>query len=616
MTGSYRNFTVAIYARAYEVTQMADLDWLRTRFDVMQRWIKVDKVYLETHRDGVMPDEAGLLQAKAFFADRGVRTSGGITYTINERNRFETFCYSRPEHRQKVREIAEFTARHFDEVILDDFFFTNCKCPACIEAKGERSWSDYRLALMTGAAQELVLEPARAVNPNVEVVIKYPNWYDHFQGCGFNLETQPPLFDRVYTGTETRDPVFGMQHIQPYEGYLIFRYFDAIKPGGNGGGWVDPFGSMLLDRYAEQLWLTLLAKAPEITLFDFRSVQQSIAARQRAPWQDGRSEQLPRLGIGFDFDAALAPVIAPDGTWPEETTIAAAAGYTFDQVDTILGELGTPVGVPSYKPFHSDGEDFLHNYLGMVGIPIDLRPDFPADAPTVLLTQHAAADPAIVDKIMANLRAGKNVVVTSGLFRALQGRGAPGHRIDDIVELEVTDQKASVKDFLIGWFQVYHAETGVLIPHVRYYTNDSWELISGMTQTTGHPMLQDADYGGGHLFLLTIPDNFDDLNQLPAGVLDRIRQVVAGDLYVRLTGPSQVMLFVYDNDTLIVESFLPEPVTVGLVIDAAAGGVRDVVTGEALAGRETHDWRNQPTGEAVVEVEIAPRAYRVFRLGA
>ena len=35
----------------------------------------------------------------------------GITYTIDESNRFETFSYANPDHRKKVREIAEHTAR-------------------------------------------------------------------------------------------------------------------------------------------------------------------------------------------------------------------------------------------------------------------------------------------------------------------------------------------------------------------------------------------------------------------------------------------------------------------------------------------------------------------------
>ncbi|MGC9521818.1 MAG: hypothetical protein ACP5HG_08060 [Anaerolineae bacterium] len=58
-TGTRHNhFNVAIYTRAYEVVKMADLDWLAARFDLMQRHLKVNKVYLETHRDTVMADEA------------------------------------------------------------------------------------------------------------------------------------------------------------------------------------------------------------------------------------------------------------------------------------------------------------------------------------------------------------------------------------------------------------------------------------------------------------------------------------------------------------------------------------------------------------------------------
>ena len=39
------------------------------------------------------------------------------------------------------------------------------------------------------------------------------------------------------------------------------RYFENVKPGGNGGGWVDPFSRVTLDRYSEQIELTMLAKA-------------------------------------------------------------------------------------------------------------------------------------------------------------------------------------------------------------------------------------------------------------------------------------------------------------------------------------------------------------------
>jgi len=598
----YRNFTAAIYARAYEVIQMRDLDWLQSRFDVMSRRLKATKIYLETHRDTLMPDRETIIAAKRFFEERGIQTAGGITYTINERNRFQTYCYSSPEDRQKVAEIAAFTASLFDEMILDDFFFTNCKCPRCIAAKGERSWTEFRLELMADAARDLILAPAHAANPNVKVVIKYPNWYEHFQGLGFNLEAQPPLFDGIHTGTETRDPSMGNQHLQQYESYLIIRYFEAIKPGHNGGGWVDPFGSQTLDRYAEQLWLTLFAKAPEQTLFDFRSLQRPIQMSDRAPWQGN--------GNSFDFDTVIGPLMRPDFTLAPEATIAYAAGAAFEQVDSFLGELGEPIGVKAYKPFHSTGEDFLHNYFGMLGIPMDLVPAFPAEANPVLLTECAKADPAIVQKIKGQLLAGKDVVVTSGFWRAMQDHG-----MRDIVELTIDDRKALVHDYQVGWMRTVQGTSDILIPHLQYLTNDSWEEVSGVSDTTGHPILHKADYGAASLYVLTIPDNFNDLYKLPAEVLARIRELLCRDLYVHITGPGKVALFAYDNHTFIVESFLPEPTTVGLAVKGAGASLHELVSGEVLtAGTPLRGFRGQPTGETAFSLALPPHAYRVYRL--
>src|SRR5262249_57277515 len=43
-------------------------------------------------------------------------------------------------------------------------------------------------------------------NPRVKVIIKYPNWYEHFQGLGYDLDVEAKQFDAIYTGTESRDP--------------------------------------------------------------------------------------------------------------------------------------------------------------------------------------------------------------------------------------------------------------------------------------------------------------------------------------------------------------------------------------------------------------------------
>ncbi len=602
---SHDNFDVAIYARVYEVRQMADLDWLRERFDVMDRHLKVDKIYLETHRDTILASDETLNTVKQFFAERGIETAGGITLTISEPNRFETFCYSNPEHRQWVQEVVEHTARHFDELILDDFFFTSCKSEGEIAAKGDRSWTEYRLELLDEVARNVIIGPAKAVNPDVQVVIKYPNWYAHFQGLGFNLETEPALFDKLYTGTETRDAVRSAQHLQPYLGYNIFRYFDNLKPGHNAGGWVDTGGMRYLDRYIEQLWITLFAKAPELTLFDFRQLQRPILDDHRAAWQGQETS--------VDFDAIVAPHRQADGTYDDALTIARAAGVALDQIDSVIGALGNPVGVPSYRPHHATGEDFLHNFLGMIGIPIDLRPDFPAEAQTILLTESAKFDPDIVDKIRRQLMDGKSVVITSGLLRALEERG-----IQDIAEIQVTERRALVQDFIVGWGEIQQSPEKILIPQIHYLTNDSWELVMAVDGPMGWPMLHDADYAGGHLLILTIPDNPADLYQLPPAVLTRIKQTVLQDFFIRVDSPGSVALYAYDNDTFIVQSFLDEATDLRLVTDGRITQLRDVETGEVLSGEAIPvpppgGWAPRlDAGKTTFDTTIPPHSYRVF----
>jgi hypothetical protein len=564
----YQNFAVAVYARAYEVRQMKDPAWLESRWAAITNGLKVDKIYLETHRDGVIPDQQTLDLAKRFFASKGVRTAGGIATVVNERNRFETFVYTNPEQRKKLQEIVEYTARNFDEIIIDDFFFTSSKSDADIQAKGDKSWTRFRLDLMAEVSRNLLVGPAKKVNPRVKMVIKYPNWYEHYQYSGYNLEDEPKIFDGIYTGTETRDPARGNQHLQQYLGYDLVRYLENIKPGGNGGGWVDPGGWRDKERYGEQLWLTLFAKAPEIMLFDFR--------------------QLLTLMRG-----------GPQGG---EVALPGYAGSVFAQVDGFIGKLGKPIGVASYKPYHSSGEDYLHDYLGMIGIPIDMVPAFPTDRATVLLTESARFDPALVGKIKKQLVDGKKVVITSGLLKALQGKG-----IEDIAELEVTSQKAMVHDFP-RWGGSSRSETDILIPEIRYATNDAWDILTTAAKGTGYPMLLQAGYSKGTLYVLTIPDNFGDLYNLPPEVLTQLRAVIAGDLPVRLEGPSQVGLFAYDNGKFIVENFAApggNTVSARAVVDGKFTKLVDVESGQALSGQTRGD-------KMVFDLTLPPASYRVL----
>ena len=600
----YRNFKVAVYSRAYETAKMGDTNSLELTWNEISQQLKVDKIYLETHRDLLVVDEATLMKAKAFFESRGIETAGGITLTVDESNNFQTFCYSNPEHRKKIKEIVEFTARHFNELILDDFFFTNCKCDLCVKAKGTKSWTDFRLELMTKAAKELIIDPAKAVNPNIKVVVKYPNWYDHFQGCGFNLETEPKMFDGIYTGTETRDPS-GNQHLQPYLGYEVFRYFNNLKPGKNGGGWVDPGGMYFMDRYAEQLWLTLFAKAPEITLFDYRQLQRPIQKTDRADWQNHET-------TSFNYDEMMKPVADKNGKMVLPTTIARAAGYTFETIDKFLGQLGNPVGVKTYKPFHSVGEDFLPNYMGMIGVPMDIVPEFPENEPIVFLTEQAKFDGDIVSKIKKQLLSGKDVMVTSGFLKVMQDKG-----LSDIVELRMTDTKASVKEFAAGWGPHSFSDREMIIPQIRYITNDSWEIVSAFNGTNGWPILHRGDYSKGKFYVLTIPDNVIDLYHMPVDILSKIKEILTPAMPALLEAPGYTSLFVYDNNTVIVESFTSDSRQVKLRLGEGFTKAKDLISGKEITGEKKEyfqGWRKPSLVRNVLNLELKPHSYVVLQL--
>jgi hypothetical protein len=569
--GNYKNFEVSVYVMASDVQKMKDRPWLEAQWKKVTDGLKVDKVYLETYREEKWANQEAVDAAKKFFKEKGVKTAGGIATVEKGWPFFVTFCYTDQAQRKKLKDIVEFTAKNFDEVILDDFFFTSTKRDSDIRGKGSRSWTSFRLDLMAQVSRDLVVKPAKKVNPKVKMVIKYPNWYEHFHFTGYNLEDEPGIFDGLYTGTETRDPVNTDQHLQQYLGFNLMRYLENIKPGANGGGWVDPYGWRDKERYAEQLWITLFAKAREITLFNFQDIQKPMQGRPKSK---------------------------------KAETVAAFAGGVFSKVDGFAGKLGKPVGVKAYKPFHSFGEDYLHDFIGMLGIPLDLAPEFPKDASMVFLTETAKFDARVVEKIKKLLERGGNVVITSGLLKALQDRG-----LRDIARLRCGDQKASVQEFPYhedhSWVQKFaRSRVPILIPQVLYPTNDSWEIVRSNTQGIGFPILLKNDYGKGILYVLTIPDNFGDLYEYPAEVLNEIRKKVAGDLFVRLEGPSQVGLFVYDNNTFIVENFaLPgeKSVPVKLILDSKFKKLTDLVTGKKV----------EFDGGAL-DLKLEAASYRVF----
>jgi len=600
----HRHFKTAIYIAVGDVKRLADRSVFDREFARASSQLRFDKVWIEAYRDRVFATDAELERVKGWFRQKGIETQGGITLAAGgEGGQFGTFDYEKPADRAEAERAVRLAARHFDNVILDDFFFYTSKSDADIAAKGDRSWTQYRLDKMREISRDVVMGPAHAVNPRVKMIIKYPNWYEHFHGLGYDLEQQPKMFDAIYTGTETRDPVITDQLLQQYESYSIYRYFANIRPDGNRGGWIDTFSTRSVDRYSEQLWDTLFAKAPEITLFNWHPMSEAAAVDPgERPWANMRTS--------FDWNAIAAA--HPGAGW------GTAANAALDIADGVLGDLGRPVGVASYRPPHASGEDFLHNYVGNLGVPIELRPDYPVDAKTVLLTQAAASDPAIIGKIQASLRSGANVIVTSGFLEATQGKG-----FEQLAEWQATGHTIAIDQYLDG----YGAGNGVpliepgkmtkpvLFPEIRFYTNDSWGIIRGVAAAKGFPMVLMNRYSNGTLYLWTMPENFGDLYTLPRPMLTRIKDYLFADAPVRIDAPPQVALFTYDNGAFIVENYRDEPASVTISVAGAPSALLEVTQRQRLApASEPSPTRRVEARRRSFATEIPPHSFRVFKL--
>ncbi|MDA8348988.1 MAG: hypothetical protein M0038_09330 [Pseudomonadota bacterium] len=610
----YKNFSVAVYIPVTSTRQLANPQTLRRQFQRIWSQVHFNKVYLEVYRDQVFANPATLDRIAAFFRRRGITVDGGITLFAgrNQYNQYNSFDFENPHDVAICERAVRMAARHFNTIILDDFTFFNTRSNADIKAKGTLSWTEYRLRKMRWVAQHLIIDTAHQVNPRAKVIIKYPNWYEHFQGLGFDLDPEAKMFSGIYTGNETRDPVHTAQMLQQYESYLIYRYYHNIRPHADKGGWVDTFGDRYVDRYAEQLWDTLFAKSPEITLFSWPqlAVPEPVSPGERYAWAADRTS--------FDWNAMVHAFKAPPGSeavpgW------ASVAGYALDKVNKVLGKLGHPIGIASYKPFQSSGEDFLQNYLGNIGIPINLEPHFPAHAPVVLLTAEAAADPDLVAKIEARLKAGGDVIITSGLLHTLE----QDHRgIRNVADITYTGLPIAVRHYLgsiaggttAGLNVPGERAARIIFPQIRFYTNDSWPVIQGEASAHGVPVLLMTGYSRGQLYVLDVPSNMGDLYRLPEPVLNTLRGYLLARFPVRINAPAHVAEFVYSNDTFVVESYLARPVTVRVFVHRGARELVDLDSGQKVLPAPLITPNPLPSehGQTSFVIRLAPHSYRAF----
>lgn len=579
---NYTNFGIGSIVWAYYLKD-ADEERMQKDIDFFKSYMPLNKAYLENHRGLVDVPQKKMRLAKSVFEKNGIKTAGCITSTglVGERKPsiFDTYCYTRKEDRDAYVKIVEELAEVFDEIILDDYFFCSCRCEKCIEAKGNRTWAEYRLSLME-VFSKVITKRAKEINPNMNFIIKYPNWYESWQETGYNPEKQKDIFDMVYTGTETREPVFSQQHLQRYHSYSVLRYLENIAPGRNGGGWIDPFGAEdNMTRWIEQADFTLLAKAKELMLFNFEEMTTN--------------DVFPPLG------------------------------KQLRRIDCILGQVGKPIGVSVYEPYNGDGEDLLHTYLGMGGIPFEMTPEFDENATVVFCTQSACVDPDIMTKLENYVRKGGNAIVTTGFMRAQYENG-----FKEMSSLRFTGRYMRGKDYLINYrnhseMSAAQGKEDITFEVLQYKTNATWADVSLVNGEYNFPILTEDNYGQGRFFVLNVPGNFADFYKLPEPVWAAFGKMMSMGMELYAASDEKVSLFAFDNGIYGIYTFTDKPSTVKIYIRNEHKGIQDIESGvvysDLIVQPKPSMWFDGCTimpeeDEYAVEIKVGPGQFRFFRI--
>ena len=351
------------------------------------RWCKetaVTKVFVESFRDGYRAERQALENARDRFRKEGIEASGCITTTRVGKQSLKGWdvisCYTDIPTQEKLQSEFEYAASMFDEIMIDDFLFTDCQCDECEKAKGSKSWSEYRCDLMLDVSRTRILAAAKKINPKVKIIIKYPQWYDKFHERGYDVVRQTEAFDLIWVGTESRDPDstrWGRK--AQYESYFIMQWLGKIGGEKTGGGWFDPYGTSP-PTYVEQARQTILGQARNALLFCYGSLQEGQAAADVARLR----EEIPAL---------------------------------FKLAQLVRGK--SIIGIHAPKPPNSPPkqEEYIFDFVGMLGVPLVPATNVDPEAKAAFFSQHALADPDFTGKLDKMLRAGKPVLITSHLAR-------------------------------------------------------------------------------------------------------------------------------------------------------------------------------------------------------
>lgn len=495
---------LSVYATAGGVNRYLETEAGREQAVRTLRRLGATKIFLEGRRGDEYVPPGKLRAVRDFLRAAGFETAGGIatvpgkTFGVRQQGPLAWLNYQNARTQRDVARFFTENAALFEELIVDDFYCTADVSEESERARGSRSWGEYRRDLMVSLMEPAILRPARAVRPEIKLILKYPQWYDRFHLFGYDPPRMSPRFDRIWVGTEVRNPkTRRMGFVQPVEGYMNFRWLASVSGGKTEGAWFDHIESTARN-FVDQAWQSVLAGAKELTLFSLLDVMEGH------PGHDLLIRDLPEMNV---LAARLRNAPAR--------------------------------GIAYYKPPGGDSEEnlYLMDYLGMLGLPVAPAARYPEDARVVFLGVQAAGDPDLGGLMQGSLKRGATLVLTPAALRKL---GAEGRRLAGVTVtaeaqpgvseegLEVDLGLAAPKGSVILAVRAAGREIPLLCRKGRVLVWNVRTFSEQDFRDTGEHLLAPKALG---------------IASMPQPLLDRVRAALLEPLGLRFSAPAGVALY-------------------------------------------------------------------------
>jgi len=564
---------LSIYVTAHAVKDLLSDEAGRRESISIFRCNGITKAYIEVYRGGLVIEKKILQDVRDFFKENGIEVVGGIAtvpgknFGVRQEAKLGWLNWQNPKTQADLKEVMMMSAEIFDEFIIDDFL---CTADTSIEskvAKGERSWSQYRRDLLNELSESLFIGPAKNINPEIKLIIKYPQWYDRFHLFGYDVEKETALYDKVWVGTESRGQYtqrYGF--VQPYESFVSYKWMKSLAGKKMGGAWFD-HGDCDENDFIEQAWQSVLAGARELIFFNY-----------------------------FDF------VNGHKGHHLMRTQ--------FTQLADLAGKIATdPVkGVMAYKPPHSNahGDLYIMDFIGMLGIPLIPVSRYPVNAKVIFLPTQAAADTEIQAKIENSISNNATLVFTTGFL----AHAKDGKKLAEIAGISwplVSSPLAADQIIVEG-----KAET------IKY----GLDLESDIQLTEGTAKLE-ARHNSDNIAFLVARENiftlnthtfsqadFDEAGEVllcprPLGLLEipqtwanTLRDAFLTPFGFDFNAPTRVTLQPYGDSRWVIHNYNQETVS----IDLGVAGMKNGIIEDKFSGKQVK------IVEGKINMEIPPRS--------